>query len=509
MASFSIPLTGLDSDSTALNTIANDLANLNTTGYKNQTVNFADMFYQHLGESGSGNLLQQGSGVGVSSIQSQFTQGTLNTTGNASDVAIDGNGFFVLDGGGTQLYTRDGNFGLSSSGALITQSGQSVMGYSAVNGVVDTNAPLTPIQIPVGQVEPPLASTNFSMVANLDSSAAVGTTVPGQVTLYDSLGAAQVMNVSFTKTGANAWSYSISMPQTLAPTSSTAAGVTTTNYNFGVSGGTPATVDSSTNLLITGPTASGTATITAPTVTAGETVANYATALQSAITAAGITGVTVTAGPGGQLSISGAGLATSGNVVQDPLGTNTTGSLTFDSSGNLASPAASVSGIGFAGLPDGAADMNVTWNIFGSSTTPTLTQTDTASAVSSTNQNGYPSGQYQSFSVAADGTVEATYSNGNTLAVGQLALANVANPQGLNLLGNGEYATTAASGAAATGVSGSAGLGTFQDDALEASNVNISAEFADLIVAQRAFEANSKAVTTFDTVAQETINMVH
>lgn len=509
MASFSIPLTGLDSDSTALNTIANDLANLNTTGYKNQTVNFADMFYQQLGESGSGDRIQQGSGVGVSSIQSQFTQGTINTTGNASDVAINGNGFFVLDGSGTQLYTRDGNFGLSSTGALITQSGQSVMGYPAVNGVVDTNAPLTPIQIPVGQVEQPQASSSFSMVANLDSSAAIGTTVPGQVTLYDSLGAAQVMDVSFTKTGTNAWSYSISMPQTLAPTSSTAGGVTTVNYNFGSNGGTLATVDPATNLLITGPTASGTATITAPAVTAGETVASYVTALQSAITAAGINGVTVTSNASGQLSISGAGLATSGSVIQDPLGTNTTGTLTFDANGNLASPAASVSGIGFAGLPDGAANMNLTWNIFGSSTTPTITQTDTASAVSSTSQDGYASGQYQSFSINADGTVEATYSNGNKLAVGQLALANVANPQGLNLLGDGEYAATSASGAATTGVSGSAGLGTFQDDGLEQSNVNISAEFSDLIIAQRAFEANSKAVTTFDTIAQETINMVH
>lgn len=509
MASFSIPLSGLDSDTTALNTIANDLANLNTTGYKNQTVNFADLFYQQLGDSGSGNLLQQGSGVGVASIQSQFTQGTPDSTGNATDVEVDGNGFFVLDGGGTQLYTRDGNFALSSTGALTTQSGQSVMGYPAVNGVVNTNAPLTPIQIPVGQVEQPKASSSFSMVANLDSSAQIGTTVPGQVTLYDSLGAAQVMNVNFTKTGTNAWSYSISMPQTLAPTSSTAAGVTTVSYNFGSSGGTLATVDPGTNLLITGPAGAGTATITAPTVTAGETVANYATALQSAITAAGITGVTVTSNAAGQLSISGAGVATSGSVTQDPLGTNTTGNLTFDSSGNLASPAASISGIGFAGLPDGAADMNLTWNIFGSSTAPTITQTDTASAVSSTNQDGYTSGQYQSFSIAADGTVEATYSNKQTLAVGQLALANVANPQGLNLLGGGDYAITPASGAATTGVSGSAGLGSFEDDTLEGSNVNISAEFSDLIIAQRAFEANSKAVTTFDTIAQETINMVH
>jgi flagellar hook protein FlgE len=95
------------------------------------------------------------------------------------------------------------------------------------------------------------------------------------------------------------------------------------------------------------------------------------------------------------------------------------------------------------------------------------------------------------------------------LAVGKIALANVNNLQGLQLLGNGDYATTLSSGPATIGVSGAAGLGTMEGAALEESNVNISAEFSDLIIAQRAFEANSKAVTTFDTVAQETINMVH
>ena len=509
MASFYIPLTGLESDSTALNTIANDLANLNTTGFKDQNVNFSDLFYQQIGEAGSGNLIQEGSGVSVAAIDSQYTQGSIVSTGNATDVAINGNGFFVLNNGGTDVYTRDGNFGLDLNGNLITQSGQQVMGYPAVNGVVNTNAPLTGISIPVGQVEPPQATSTFGMTANLDASAAVGTSVPGQITVYDSLGVSHVATVTYTKTGTNTWSYSISMPETLAANSTTAAGVTTLAYNFGSSGGTLATVDAGTNLQITGLTATGTATITAPTVTAGESVATYATALQGAVTAAGITGVTVTSTAGGQLSITGTNVSTSGSVIQDPVATNTTGTLAFDSSGNLTNPAANVTGIGFSGLADGASNMSFTWNVLGTANTPTITQTDAASAVSTTTQNGYPSGQYQSFSIAADGTVNATYSNDQTLAVGKLALANVVNLQGLQLEGGGDYATTQASGTAAIGTSGSAGLGTFTDASLEESNVNISAEFSDLIIAQRAFEANSKAVTTFDTIAQETINMIH
>ena len=189
--------------------------------------------------------------------------------------------------------------------------------------------------------------------------------------------------------------------------------------------------------------------------------------------------------------------------------TNAQGNLTFDANGNLSSPSANVSGISFAGLSDAAAPMNLTWDLFGSSGAGTISQVDSASAVASTTQNGFASGQYQSFTIGSDGTVSATFSNGQKLAVGQLALGNVANLQGLELLGNGDYGTTLASGSASIGTAGSAGLGTIQDGALEASNVNISAEFSNLIIAQRAFEANSKAITTFDTVTQETINMIH
>jgi flagellar hook protein FlgE len=129
--------------------------------------------------------------------------------------------------------------------------------------------------------------------------------------------------------------------------------------------------------------------------------------------------------------------------------------------------------------------------------------------VASTSQNGYESGEYSGFSIGSDGTVTATFTNGQKLNVGQLALGNVVNLQGLKDMGSGQYGTTLASGTATIGVSGTAGLGTMVGGALEASNVNISGEFSNLIIAQRAIEANSKAVTTFDTVTQETINMIH
>lgn len=514
MPSFYIPLSGLNADSTALNTIANDLSNMNTTGFKAQTTNFADLFYQEIGSTGSGDPIQAGAGTQVANNETDFSTGTSNSTTLNTDVALQGNGFFVVGSGNEQYLTRDGNFSLDSSGNLITSDGMNVMGYPATDGVVNTNGAIVPVNIPVGQTEAPAASTTFGMDATLNSATAVGDTVNGPITLYDSLGNSYQANITYTKTGTNAWSYSISVPDTL--TANTAITPGSTVYNFGTSGTNIATVDSGTDLTITAPNSATPAvstTITAPAITAGETVDQYVADLQSALTAAGITGTTVTpnAATGATgFTITGGGFTTSGSVVQDAIpSTAAAGNLTFDSDGNLVSPSADISGISFSGLSDGASNLNMTWDLSSSSGTGTITQVAATSGVTSTTQNGYAAGTYESFTIGSDGTVTASFSNGQKLNVGQLALGNVANLQGLSANGNGEYSATAASGSVSIGVSGAAGLGTMQDGALEASNVNISQEFSQLIIAQRAFEANSKAITTFDTVTQETIQMIH
>ncbi|MGC1423054.1 MAG: flagellar hook-basal body complex protein [Terracidiphilus sp.] len=511
MASFYIPLTGLNADSTALNTIANNLSNMNTTGYKSQSVNFSDLFYQQVGEAGSGDPIQRGSGTQVCSIETDFSNGSPNTTNVDTNVALQGNGFFVVGNGDNTLLTRDGDFSLDLNGNLITSNGLNVMGFPATNGTVNTNAPLAPVHIPVGEVEPPSATNTFGMTATLNAAANVGDSLSGKIQVFDSLGNAYQAQVTYTKTATNTWSYNVTLPDTLAANSSSAGTMNTQVYNFGSSAGTPATVDPATSLTITAPNAGGiSTTINAPGIVAGESVVTYAADLQSALTAAGIT-ASVTATAAGQLTISGTNLTTSGSVIQDPVASATaTGSLTFDSNGNLVSPSTDVTGITFSGLSDGASNMSMTWNLFGADGSSTLTQVvDQSSSVSSSTQNGFASGNYNSFTIGSDGTVTATFKNGQKLNVGQLALGNVVNLQGLEATGNGDYETTLASGTATIGVSGTSGLGTMQGGALEASNVNISAEFSELIIAQRAFEANSKAVTTFDTITQETINMIH
>jgi flagellar hook protein FlgE len=431
MASFSIPLTGLEADSTALNTIANDLSNMNTTAFKAQTTNFADLFYQQIGSTGSGDPIQVGAGTVVANTETDFTAGTPNSTGLSSNVALQGSGFFVVDNGDSQYLTRNGDFQTNSNGDLVTSNGYNVMGYPAANGVVNTSAPLTAINIPMDQVQPPQATSTMSMTATLDSTST--TSYPAEVQVYDSLGDAQTVTVTYTPLGNNQWSYSAALPAS-AYSAGTAPAAITGTMQF----------DNNGNL-----------TSITPTGGAAETVG----------TAAGDTSSI-------DLNLS----PTAGNMA------------------------------------DGAAGLNITWDLLGSGGTPTISQVDTGanSSLSGTTQNGYTTGTYQSFSIGSDGTVSASYSNGNNdVVVGQLALGNVTNLQGLQALGNGDYATTLASGTATFGTSGSAGLGGMEDDALEASNVNISAEFSNLIVAQRAFEANAKSVTTFDTVTQDTINMVH
>jgi flagellar hook protein FlgE len=520
MPSFDIPISGLNADSTALNTIANNLSNMNTTGYKEQTTEFSNLFSQTVGTSGSGDDIQVGSGVQVAANSTDFTGGTITSTGISTDNAISGDGFFVLDGGsGTQLLTRDGNFQISSTGQLESTGGQSVMGYSATNGVVNTSAAISDINIPTGQVMTPSATTTFGMTQNLDADSSVGTVVSGQVKIYDSLGKSYEATVTYTNTAANTWSYSVSVPDTLSPDTTTTAGTST--YNFGTAGTATANVDPSSNLTITGTDAAGdTVTTSAVVFTYGnvpgsttETPEDYATDVQTALDAAKITSVSATPNgtTGVNLTANGTGtFSTSGSVIQDLVpSTGASGTLTFDASGNLATPGGNVSGITFAGLSDGANSLNMTWDLYGTTGSGTVTQTDATSTTSNATQNGYPSGQYESFSVASSGVVTATYSNGQTTTVGQIALASVANEQGLESIGSSDYVTTTASGEASVGVAGAGGRGTITGSALEASNVNISAEFSALIVAQRAFEASSKAVTTFDTVTQDAIAMVH
>jgi flagellar hook protein FlgE len=195
-----------------------------------------------------------------------------------------------------------------------------------------------------------------------------------------------------------------------------------------------------------------------------------------------------------------------GDVIGTPV--NNSGTLTFDSNGNLTSPAGVVGGITFPGMADGATDLTFNWNLDGSGSIPTITQLASASTNGSVSHDGFTSGTYSGFTVDPSGVIQVEFSNGNTQTIGQVAVASVANEQGLVAIGENSFQTTAASGQAVVGVAGTGGRGVVDDGALEQSNIDISAEFSSLIIAQRAFEADSKTVTTFDTISQDVMAMI-
>ena len=413
MSAFSITLSGLAASSDALNVIANNLSNLNTDGYKDETLNFADVFNQMQGVSGNGDPIQIGSGVQIANETSNYTNGTVSSTGISSNLALQGNGFFVVQntGNGQESFTRDGAFTVNSNGELCTAQGQLVMGYPAVNGVVSNTTALGPINVNQAANIPAQQTSSFSIDANLNAAASPGDTFSTPLTVYDSLGTQQTLTMTFTNTAPGAWNYSVSLPAS-------------------ATGGT--------------------------------------------------------------------GAAT----------TLATGALTFDSSGNLTAPASPITGIQITGLADGAAAMNMSWNVTGTGGTSLITQQTGASATTSTSQNGYGVGTLTGYSVLADGTVQGQFSNNQTMALGRVAIASFANDQGLTQLGNNDLQATFASGSAVIGQAGSGGNGTITGGAVEESNVNLSTEFANMIVAQQTYDANAKALTTMNQVSQATIQMI-
>jgi len=184
-----------------------------------------------------------------------------------------------------------------------------------------------------------------------------------------------------------------------------------------------------------------------------------------------------------------------------------TGTMNFDSNGNLTSPTGTLP-VNVTGLADGAANLSIAWSLTDPSGNSLITQVaNSGSTTSSTDQNGYYSGTLTGYSIMQDGTIDGQFTNGQTQAIGQIALASFANNQGLQLTGGNSYQSTLASGAAVIGAANSGGRGTLTGGSVELSNVDISTEFTNLIVVQRAFEADSRVVTTFDSVSSSTINL--
>ena len=556
MPNFSVPLSGLDANSAALATTANNLANLNTVGYKDQQMQFADLFYQNLGTDGAGDPIQQGAGVQVSSQTTDFTQGDVSATGIETDVAINGNGFFVVQDNGVQSYTRAGNFEVGTNNLLETADGQTVMGYPATDGVVNTSAGLSTLELGAGTSSPATATANLQMTTNLDATNTDGT-YSTQATIYDSLGAAHQVTVTYTNpdapaAAAQAATGILTIAANPADTQTVTIGGTTYTFTTAAPaagsddvfiGATAAITTANLvnaingNYADTAGTASpggygtGTTFNAAATATdAGGGVINITastTGTASDFTAtssggggtneltwsnnAGANGTAATAAVnntwGYQISIPATDLTTGTGILE-------TGTLTFNGDGVLASdsigtgptnnPPVNITNIPITNFADGAASQTFNWNLL-NGTTPVITQLAAPNSTASIQQDGTASGTLQSFNIGSDGTITGSFSNGTTATLGQIALASFADEQGLSRNGDNTFSTTLASGQPTVGAPTSGGLGSITGGSLEASNVDIATEFSNLIVAQRSYEANARVITTFDQIEQDTI----
>ena len=512
MGSFSVALSGLDTSSVALSVIANNLANMNTVGYKDSTANFQDLFYQQIGSSGDGNLEQVGAGVTVGTVDSQFTQGTIQSTGVPTDVAIQGQGFFVVNNNGTQEYTRAGNFSISSTGQLLTSDGGEVLGYPAVGGVVNTNQAIAPLSIPSGLTVPPKASTEMQVAMTLDSEAPLAAAAASQQP-GTGIPAASALTVGGTldfTDGTNAFTLT---PTTAGQTLNDVATAINANANF--------TANVSGNSLVITAKNGQAVTFSANTLASGANAETFATSGTAVAAGSFSTPLTVYDALGGShvltadftktasntwnytLTIPAADLGQAGNPV-----TVKTGTFTFNGSGQLTAPTGGTIPVAITGFADGANGLNLTWNLNDTSGNPLISQVSGPSATSTTQTDGYSSGALQTYSVGSDGTIDGVFSNGQTLALGQIAEATFTNPQGLVLNGANSFLASLASGQPSIGTPNTAQYGSLTGGALEQSNVDIATEFSDLILAQRDYQANAQTVTTLDQVSQYAISMI-
>jgi flagellar hook protein FlgE len=436
------------------------------------------------------------------------------------------------------------------------------MGYTATNGIVNTSAGLGTLALGAGIASPAVVTSKISLTSNLDATDAPGTQYSTQATIYDSLGAAHQVTFTYTNEDAAA------IPAQAATGTLTSSGTAPSNGDTVTVGGTTytfattLTASTTANQVLIGansttamanlvnaingntadPNGNGTAgygtdTVANTSVTAADTTPGTLVTLTADV--AGTAGNSIALTGENTLTASGSGDLT-GGVAAAAAVVNTwgyavtipaadisgatapvslaTGTLIFSGDGTLQSvtPTAGTASTTnptltippatpAAVFADGANPLVFTWDLFDSAGNGLVTQTAAASSTTDIQQDGAASGTLQNFAIGSDGTITGSFSNGTTATVGQIALASFADEQGLSRNGDNTYSPTLASGQATVGTPTSGGLGSITDNALEQSNVDIATEFANLIVAQRSYEANARVVTTFDQIAQDTI----
>ncbi len=460
MRSLYAGVSGLQNHQTRMDVIGNNISNVNTTGFKRGRVNFQDMVSQQLSgaakpteEIGGVNPKEVGLGMTVASIDTVFTQGNLQSTGISTDLAIQGNGFFLEKNGEKSYYSRAGAFSLDTDGTLVNPAnGYRVQGWMArdINGesVLQTAATPEDLIIPVGSKDPAHATQNVNFACNLNKNtpeilegASEADIARGtwntEFKVYDSFGNTHMLAVNFTRvTGnPNQWQANVQIDPDNADFTQTRVGLNTT--------------DGMANTFIINFDNTGT--------------------LQSVTDSAG----NVT-NPEGEIILQASYTVPESNP---------------DENGNPVRQT-----------------ININLGTIGSQRN-TITQSASSSSTKAFYQDGYTMGYLDNFKIDSSGVITGVYSNGTNRTIGQIALATFSNQNGLEKAGNNTYVESNNSGMANIGASGIAGKGSLLAGALEMSNVDLTEQFTDMIVTQRGFQSNAKTIQTADTLLETVLGL--
>lgn len=460
MRSLYAGVSGMQNHQTRMDVIGNNVSNVNTTGFKRGRVNFQDMISQQLSgsaspndEKGGVNPKEVGLGVSVASIDTIFNQGNLQSTGVSTDLAIQGNGFFVMRSGDQSYYTRAGTFGVDENGTLVNPAnGMRVQGWMAqeLNGemVLNTAGSTEDLIIPIGQKDPAKATTNVDFACNLNKNTPIiregasdseiaQATWGTETKIYDSFGNEHMLSVSFTRVPEteNQWLATVNVDSENAAETATRIGLGTTD-----------------------------------------------------------------------------GMENTFTVTFDNLGRLQS---VIDSAGNVSNPDGEIQLRASFSVPGANADdqgnperqqFNINVGTVGSMKN-TITQSASSSSTKAFYQDGYKMGYLDNFKIDGSGIITGVYSNGTTRAIGQIAMASFTNQGGLEKAGENTYVASTNSGLANIGTSGVAGKGSLLSGSLEMSNVDLTEQMTEMIVTQRGFQANSKTITTADTLLDTVLNL--
>lgn len=534
MKSLNSGVSGLRAFQTKMDVIGNNISNVETTGFKASRITFTEMLSQQIGsgqssESAPSSAAKVGLGTRIASIDRDFNQGGLQDTGRKSDLAIEGDGFFMVEDGEQSYLTRAGNFAFNKDGFLVDQSGRQVQGYNAgSNGEVQASGTTDGIRVDFENIFSPQATQNVYMAGNLGSETSTKQVV-------------QAQSAFTTNTGEIA--EEDTLLNDLAQTTTNFAAGDTIDFEFTLNDGTNQTI---THTYAAGDTLQDVVDTINAGLGAGEGSASLVDGMlvirsaqagdsQFSLDNTAINGTGVMTMPGFQVVEEGnTGNVSLSSTVYDEQGKAHTllleltqtdantweyeasfmdgeeitagqnGTLTFDNTGNLTSDNA----LAMAFEPgDGANPVNFTLNLGNPENGSKVTQFAGTSSAKFVSQDGFAQGKLIDYSIDGDGYVNGIYDNGKNIKLAQVAVADVTNYNGLETLGDGLYRNTVASGDVSINTASNLSETKLNSGMLEGSNVDLAREFTDMITSQRAYQSNARVITTADELLAEAVNL--